>query len=63
MMASRLEVPVVPVRLEGLDRILHSSAYFPTVGRGRCAFGRPMSVSGHDYAAIARRIEDAVKAL
>jgi long-chain acyl-CoA synthetase len=63
MMASRLEVPVVPVRLEGLDRILHSSAYFPTVGRGRCAFGRPMSMSGHDYPALARQIEDAVKAL
>jgi len=63
MMASRLDVPVVPVRLAGLDRILHSSAYFPTVGRGRCAFGRPMSLKGHDYPALARQIEDAVKAL
>jgi long-chain acyl-CoA synthetase len=63
MMAARLEVPVVPVRLEGLDRILHSSAFFPTVGRGRCAFGRAMSLQGHDYAALTRQIEDAVKAL
>jgi long-chain acyl-CoA synthetase len=63
MMASRLDVPVVPVRLEGLDRILHSSARFPTVGRGRCAFGRPMAMTGHDYPALARQIEDAVKAL
>jgi 1-acyl-sn-glycerol-3-phosphate acyltransferase len=63
MMAARLDVPVVPVRLAGLDRILHSSAYFPTVGRGRCAFGRPMSLKGHDYSALARQIEDAVKAL
>ncbi|HWK11796.1 MAG TPA: 1-acyl-sn-glycerol-3-phosphate acyltransferase, partial [Vicinamibacterales bacterium] len=63
MMAARLEVPVVPVRLEGLDQILHSSAWFPTVGHARCAFGRPMSLTGHDYAALARQIEDAVKAL
>jgi long-chain acyl-CoA synthetase len=63
MMASRLDVPVVPVRLEGLDRILHSSAYFPTVGRGRCTFGRPMSLSGHDYQSLALQIEDAVKLL
>ena len=46
MIASRLEVPVVPVRLEGLDRILHQSARFPTVGRGRCAFGAPLSCRG-----------------
>ena len=32
MIASRLDVPVVPVRLEGLDRILHLNARFPTVG-------------------------------
>jgi long-chain acyl-CoA synthetase len=63
MMASRLDVPVVPVRLEGLNQILHSSAYFPTVGRARCAFGPPMTLSGHDYPALAQQIEDAVKAL
>ena len=63
MMASRLDVPVVPVRLEGLNQILHASAYFPTVGRARCAFGRPISLSGHDYPLLARQIEDAVKAL
>ncbi len=55
MIASRLEVPVVPVRLEGLDRILHQNARFPTVGRGRCAFGVPISLQGNDYAALATR--------
>ena len=29
MIASRLEIPVVPIRLEGLDQILHHTAYFP----------------------------------
>jgi long-chain acyl-CoA synthetase len=63
MIASRLEVPVVPVRLEGLDRILHQTSYFPTIGRGRCAFGAPLSLQGHDYAALAAQVEAAVRAL
>ena len=33
MIAARLDVPVVPVRLEGLDRILHQSWKFPQRGR------------------------------
>jgi long-chain acyl-CoA synthetase len=63
MIASRLEVPVVPVRLEGLDRILHHTAQFPTIGRARCAFGAPMSLRGPDYAALAAQVESAVRAL
>jgi long-chain acyl-CoA synthetase len=63
MIASRLEVPVVPVRLEGLDRILHHTARFPTAGRARCAFGSAMSLTGHDYAALAKQVEGAVRAL
>jgi long-chain acyl-CoA synthetase len=63
MIASRLEVPVVPVRLEGLERILHHTARFPSIGRGRCAFGASMSLHGNDYAALAGRVEAAVRAL
>ena len=32
MIAARLDVPVVPVRLDGLDRILHQSWKFPVSG-------------------------------
>ncbi len=63
MIASRLEIPVVPIRLEGLDQILHHTAYFPTIGRGRCAFGPPMLLQGNDYVALAARVEAAVRAL
>jgi long-chain acyl-CoA synthetase len=63
MIAARLDVPVVPVRLEGLDRILHLKATFPTRGTARVAFGAPMSLSGSDYAALAQRVEAAVRAL
>ena len=63
MIAARLDVPVVPVRLEGLDRILHHSWKFPRRGRARVLFGQPMSLHGNDYAANAAQVEDAVRRL
>ncbi len=64
MLASRLGIPVVPVRLEGLDRVLHKSArYMATPGRARVRFGAPLILDGDDYAALAQRVEDAVSAL
>ena len=63
MLASRLHLPVIPVRIEGLERVLHKSAKFPSPGRARVKFGAPLRLEGGDYAALARRIEDAVRAL
>jgi long-chain acyl-CoA synthetase len=63
MIASRLEVPVVPVRIEGLDRILHHTWKFPARGNASVAFGAPMSLKGNDYTALAARVEDAVRHL
>jgi long-chain acyl-CoA synthetase len=63
MIAARLNVPIVPVRLEGLDRILHLSWKFPARGQARVTFGAPMSLTGHDYAALAAKLESAVRAL
>jgi long-chain acyl-CoA synthetase len=63
MIAARLEVPIVPVRLEGLDRILHQSWKFPKRGTARITFGAPISLKGHDYAEMAGRIQSAVVAL
>jgi long-chain acyl-CoA synthetase len=63
MIASRLSVPVVPVRLEGLDRVLHQRWKFPKRGKARVAFGPAMSLKGNDYAALARNVEDAVRGL
>ena len=54
---------MIPVRLEGLDRILHQKARFPTRGKARVAFGRPITLRGTDYAALALEIEMAVKQL
>ena len=63
MMASRLGVPVVPVRLEGLDRVLHPSWRMARPGRVRVAFGAPLSLGGDDYQALAERVEAAVRGL
>jgi long-chain acyl-CoA synthetase len=63
MIASRLDLPVVPVRLEGLDRILHHTWKFPSRGVGRITFGVPMSLKGNDYAQLAAEVERSVRQL
>jgi long-chain acyl-CoA synthetase len=63
MIAARLDIPVVPVRLVGLDRILHHTWRFPQRGEARVLFGPPMSLKGNDYAANAAVVEDAVRRL
>jgi len=60
MIASRLSVPVVPVRLDGLHEILHLSWKFPKRGRGTVTFGPPMLLTGNDYKALAHQIEDTI---
>ena len=61
MIGSRLDVPVVPVRLEGVDRVLHQSWRMARRGRVRVAFGLPIRLDGEDYAELARRVESAVR--
>ena len=61
--ASRLDVPVVPVRIQGLDQILHHTWKFPVRGKACISFGAPMSLKGNDYAALAARVEEAVRQL
>ncbi len=46
MIASRLDVPVVPVRLEGLDRILHQTWKFPQRGTAQVRFGPAYIIEG-----------------
>ncbi|HEY7497927.1 MAG TPA: AMP-binding protein [Vicinamibacterales bacterium] len=63
MIAAKLGVPVVPVRLRGLDQILHHTWKFPKRGRAEVSFGRPISLKGNDYASLAAEVEAAVRAL
>jgi long-chain acyl-CoA synthetase len=63
LIAGRLRVPVVPVRLRGVDKILHRHTQWPKPGRVEITFGSPLYLTGQDYAALAKQVEEAVLAL
>jgi long-chain acyl-CoA synthetase len=63
MMASKLGVPVVPIRIDGLEKVLHPKMKWPKKGPVRVAFGAPMRLSGDDYQALADQVHRAVKNL
>ena len=63
MIASRLDVPVVPVRIDGADRVLHPTWKMVRPGKVRVAFGAPLRLHGDDYAALAQQVEDRVRSL
>ena len=63
MIASRLGVPVVPVRLDGLDLVLPTNGYLVKPGKVRIAFGEPLVLRGDDYAALALQVEERVRSL
>ncbi len=63
MIGSRLGLPIVPVRIEGVDRILPTGASWPSPGRVSVTFGAPIHLSGDNYAELARTVEDAVRSL
>ena len=63
MIAARLQVPIIPVRIEGLDRILHQSWRMARPGPARVAFGEPLRLEGEDYRGLADRVERAVRSL
>jgi long-chain acyl-CoA synthetase len=63
MMASKLGVPVIPVRIDGLDTVLPSTARWPVRGPVRVSFGPALTLSGDDYAALANKVEAAVREL
>jgi long-chain acyl-CoA synthetase len=63
MIGARLDVPVIPVRLDGIDRILPTGSSFARMARVRVAFGAPLTLRGEDYPALAKQVEDAVRAL
>jgi long-chain acyl-CoA synthetase len=63
MLAARTRIPVVPVRLQGLERVFHRDAHWPTHAPSKVTFGAPLMLEGVDYAAEAKRLEDAVRNL
>jgi 1-acyl-sn-glycerol-3-phosphate acyltransferase len=63
-LAVDLNLPVVPVRVDGLHAVLPKGARWPRRGRVTVAFGPPLRVEpGADPAEAARRVEAVVRAL
>ena len=63
MIAARLAVPVVPVRLRGIDTVLGEGQRMARPGRVEVRFGPHLRLSGGDHAALAAQLEAAVKGL
>ena len=63
MIGARLDVPIVPVRLVGADRVLHRTARMASRGVVTVKFGPPLVLRGDDYPALAHQVEEAVRGL
>ncbi len=63
MIASKLGIPVVPIRIRGLERVLHKTWKMAWPGRVSISFGAPIQLSGSDYGALAKQVEEAVRKL
>ena len=63
MIAARMHVPIVPIRVEGLDRVLHRHATWPRRGPVHIKFGAPLWPKGEAYISLTRQVKDAIRAL
>ncbi len=63
MIGSRMRVPIVPIRLRGVCRVLPHSSRMIHPGPVEVAFGSPLKLEGDDYTRLARKVEEAVRAL
>jgi long-chain acyl-CoA synthetase len=63
MIAAKLGIPVVPVRIQGMERVLHKSWKMARPGRVSVTFGPGLHLKGSDYHALATQVEDAVRNL
>jgi len=69
MMASRLRIPVVPIRLSGVDQVWHRTSKAPRFSRAfranavKVRFGRPIHPGLRPYSTIAGEVEEAVRRL
>jgi long-chain acyl-CoA synthetase len=63
MLASHVRVPVIPVRIRGLEKVLHRDAHWPSHGRVQVSFGPPLHLESEDYGEGAKKLQEAVSRL
>jgi long-chain acyl-CoA synthetase len=62
-LAVSMDVPIVPVRIRGLFRILPVRRFFPRFGPSTITFGKPFMVNDMSYVAATKLIEKKVREL
>jgi len=63
LLATRLKAPVVPVHLEGVDRVLPRERIIPRPGETHVTFGEPMGARDEDPRVLAHQLEETIHAL
>jgi long-chain acyl-CoA synthetase len=63
MIASKLGIPVVPIRIQGMDHVLREGWKMARPGRVEITFGEALRLTGDDYLGLARQVEAAVRKL
>jgi long-chain acyl-CoA synthetase len=63
ILASKLEIPVVPIRIEEIMKVLPLGWKMARPGKVRVKFGNPLTLQGEDYAGLARQVEEAIRKL
>jgi long-chain acyl-CoA synthetase len=63
MIGARLDIPILPVRIDDVDKLMPVGGTFVKPGRVRVSFGAPLRLRGDDYAALALQVEQAVRSL
>jgi len=58
-----MHVPIIPIRLIGLDKVLHRGSAKLHPGRVEVRFGAPVTLKGEAYADLAKQVEEAVRHL
>jgi long-chain acyl-CoA synthetase len=64
LIAAEMRAPVIPVKLDGLFRVLPKGSRLPRKGRAKVTFGRPLRFDRRrDYHSVAKEIEETLRAL
>ncbi len=63
MIASKLDIPVIPIRIDGMNRVLNPNWKMARMAGVRIAFGPPLRLAGTNYLDLARQVEGAVRKL
>ncbi len=63
MMVQHMKLPILPVRIDGLNEILPLDKYWPRRGKALVKIGKLMTFEGGTYSSIAQELESTIRQL